>query len=207
MRISASILALSLFAASCSSLLMANTAYQAMPKGEYQLENTHASITWKVSHLGLSNYTARFTDFDAKVQFDPQNIENSTVTAIINPLSVTTDFPNPEKHDFDKKLREDKDWFNGLTYTSITFKSTEIVKTGDNTATMTGDMTMLGVTKPVTFAVTINGAYAEHPFNGKPTLGFSAVGQLDRTAWGFDKYAPMIGKDVDVLLELEFNQP
>jgi len=94
--------------------------------------------------LGLSNYTARFTNFDAKVEFDPQQLEQSKVTATIDPSSIKTNYPYPQKKDFDKKLVEGTEWFNVATFPSITFTSMGVKLTGDNTAIMTGDLTFLG---------------------------------------------------------------
>ena len=184
----------------------AQTLPQNMPAGVYNLDETHASIIWKVSHLGLSDYTARFTEFDADLTFDPATPENSSLTATINPLSVETDFPYPEKKDFDAVLAEGEDWFNGTAFPEITFVSTSIERTGDKTGIMTGDLTFLGVTKPLTFDVEFNGAMAQQPFSQKPTLGFSATGKMKRSDWGMSTYVPNIGDDVEILIEAEFAQ-
>ncbi|MCH2038360.1 MAG: YceI family protein [Rickettsiales bacterium] len=189
---------------SLSTTHAAPTGYQEMPAGVYQLDNTHASLIWKVSHLGLSNYTARFTDFDANVTFDPENPEMSKVTASINPTSIETDYPNVETKDFNKKLSDGEDWFNSKTFPEITFTSTGIKRTGDNKGIMTGNLSFLGVTKPVSLDVTFNGAFAKQPFSQKPTLGFSASGNLKRSDWGMDTYVPNIGDEVALLIEAEF---
>ena len=180
------------------------TDYKEMPAGVYHLDDTHASLTWKVSHLGLSDYTARFTDFDAKIAFDPKNPEKSRVTAAINPTSVETDYPNPETTDFDKELAEGEGWFNANAFPKITFTSTGIKRTGADTGVMTGNLTFLGVSKPVELDVKFNGAFAEQPFSKKPTLGFSASGSLKRSEWGMATYVPNIGDDVELLIEAEF---
>jgi len=187
-----------------SSPVNAQTAYTDMPAGVYHLDDTHASLTWKVSHLGLSDYTARFTDFDAKIAFDPKKPERSKVTAAINPTSVETDYPNPETTDFDKELVEGEGWFNANAFPKITFVSTGIKRTGEDTGVMTGNLTFLGVTKPVSLDVEFNGAFAEQPFSKKPTLGFSASGSLKRSEWGMATYVPNIGDDVELLIEAEF---
>ena len=152
----------------------------------------------------MSNYTARFTNFDAEIDFKPQTPENSKVTATIYPTSIKTDYPHPEKKDFDKKLVEKEEWFNANEFPDITFTSTNIEMTGENTATMTGDLTFLGVTKPVSLNVTFNGAMKKQPFSKKPTLGFSASGSLKRSEWGMATYIPNIGDEVMLLIEAEF---
>ncbi|MFP4386354.1 MAG: YceI family protein [Alphaproteobacteria bacterium] len=175
-----------------------------MPAGLYNLDKTHASLIWKVSHLGLSNYTARFTNFDATLTFDPENPENSTLVATIDPTSIQTDYPYPEKKDFNAELINGKQWFNASQHDQITFESTHIERTGDNTGLMTGSLSFLGLTKPVTLEVTFNGAMVENPFSKKPTLGFSAQGSLNRSKWGMDTYVPNIGDQVTFLIEAEF---
>lgn len=174
------------------------------PTGAYKLDPTHASVTFKVSHLGLSNYTARFSKIDADLAFDAADMTKSKLNVSIDPVSIRTDYPFADKKDFDKKLATDAEWFNAEFYPEITFTSTAVEMTGEKTAKVTGDLTLLGVTKPVTLDVTLNGAMKEHPFVKKPAIGFSATGSIKRSEFGFDKYVPMIGDDVALLIEAEF---
>lgn len=175
-----------------------------VPAGVYKVDPTHASVTWKVSHLGLSNYTARFTSIDAAVEFDPTKSDASKVTVTIDPKSLKTDYPFADKKNFDKVLAEDKDWFNAGVHKAITFKSSKVEMTGPKTAKVTGDLTLLGVTKPVTLDATLNGAMKEHPFAKKPAIGFSATGKVKRSEFGMGNYVPMIGDEVTLLIEAEF---
>ncbi|MEM6811793.1 MAG: YceI family protein [Pseudomonadota bacterium] len=180
------------------------TDYQDMPAGVYNLDETHAMLIWRVSHLGLSNYTARFTDFDADLTFDPENPENSQLVATVNPMSVETDYPYPERKDFDKVLATGEDWFNAGNFPKIEYKSRKITHNGDNTGTIEGDLTLLSVTMPLTLDVTFNGAMAEQPFSKKPTLGFSATGTMKRSDWGMGAFVPNIGDEVELIIEAEF---
>ncbi len=182
----------------------AGTPLAEMPAGAYTLDKTHASLVWKVSHLGLSNYTARFTDFDATINLQPNNLTASSVKATIDPMSVRTDYPHPEKKDFDAKLATGEGWFNANAFPQITFTATDLQKTDDHSGIMTGELTFLGVTKPVSLDVTFNKAMLEHPFAGKPALGFSATGKLQRSDWGMDTYLPNIGDTVHIMIEAEF---
>lgn len=178
-----------------------------LPSGNYSLDKTHASLIWKVSHVGLSDYTARFTDFDADINYNPEDPTLSSVTVTINPMSIETDYPNAEEKDFNAKLATGEEWFNAENFPEITFTSTKItMNEGDNTGKMRGDLTFLGVTKPVTLDVTFNGGYLEKPFAGVPAMGFSATGMIDRSEWGFDTYEPGIGGDVEILIETEFHK-
>jgi polyisoprenoid-binding protein YceI len=180
----------------------ANAAELSVPSGTYQLDKTHASVVWKVSHLGLSNYTARFTSIDATIELDAANVANSKVSVTIDPASVRTDYPFPEKENFDAKLAGEG-WLNAAAFPEISFTSTNIEVTGDNTAKITGDLSFLGQTKPFTLDVTLNAA-TEHPMAKKPALGFSATGSLDRTEFGFNTLAGPIGTQVTVAVEAEF---
>ena len=188
----------------CVSWVFAKSAFNEMPEGQYTLDLTHASVVWKVSHLGLSDYTARFADFDASINFDADDISKSTVTATINPMSIQTAYPNAEEKDFDKILATDEAWFNAGKFADITFRSTSIDMTTERTAKMSGQLTFLGVTKPVTLDVEFNGAMQRQPFSGKPTMGFSATTTIKRSEWGMTKYVPNIGDSVDVMIEGEF---
>ena len=187
------------FAASSASAQLATDA----PAGTYTTDPTHTSVTWKVSHMGLSNYTARFAKADATLKFDPTNPEGAKLTATIDPASIKTDYPFVEKENFDKVLFESAKWFNGSVSKSITFKSTNVKMTGDKTADVTGDLTLLGVTKPVTLKVVFNGGLASHPMAKKPALGFSATGTVKRSEFGMTNALPFIGDDVTLLIEAE----
>jgi polyisoprenoid-binding protein YceI len=182
----------------------ATTPIAQLPAGAYGLDKTHASLTWKVMHLGLANYTARFTDFDADLHLDPANVTNSKVSVTINPASVRTDYPHADKKDFDAKLAKGAEWFNADKFPQITFTSTSLTQTGERTGKLTGDLTFLGVTKPVTLDVTFNGGMAAHPFTQKAAVGFSATGTLKRSEWGFTTYIPNIGDEVALMIEVEF---
>jgi polyisoprenoid-binding protein YceI len=195
---------LALSMVSCVSWVFAKSPFNDMPEGEYQLDLSHASVVWKVSHLGLSDYVARFADFDASIDFDPNNIEKSVITATIDPMSIQTAYPNAAEKDFNNVLSTDKAWFNAGQFPSIDFASTGIEMTSDTTAIMTGDLSFLGTTLPVSLDVTFNGAMQRQPFSGKPTMGFSATTSIERSKWGMAKYVPNIGDTVDIMIEGEF---
>ncbi|MEM0909919.1 MAG: YceI family protein [Pseudomonadota bacterium] len=197
-------LGLTILTASCISWVFAKSPFNDMPNGTYTLDLAHASIVWKVSHLGLSNYVARFADFDASIQYNANNVQASKVFASINPMSIQTAYPDADEKDFDKILATDKGWFNSEVFPKIEFVSTKIKMTSENTATMSGNLTFLGVTKVVDLDVTFNGAMKVQPFTRKPTMGFSATTTITRSEFGMTKYVPNIGDEVDVMIEGEF---
>lgn len=199
------ILALALFALPLASIqAQESTPLQGMPSGLYKLDKTHASLVWKVSHLGLSDYTARFTSFDADLFFNAQDPATSKLKVTIDPTSIKTDYPNPEQKDFDAQLVKEKSWFNAEQFPEIKFTSTKVTKTGDNTGIVKGNLTFLGVTKSISLDVIFNKAIGNHPFANKPAIGFSATTSLNRSDYGMNTYIPNIGDSVDVIIEAEF---
>ncbi len=164
------------------------------PAGEYVLDRTHASLEWKGLHNGLAWYSARFTNFDIKLTFDPADVTKSKVTATIDPKSVETDFaktrPASSTEDFNATLASGERFFNAGKFPTITFASSAITKTGANTGKMTGNLTFLGVTKPVTLDVTYIGNRND-PRSQKHKVGFQAVGTINKTAWGMAAGGPI----------------
>jgi len=180
-----------------------------VPAGDYKLDPAHASLEFKVNHLGFSHYTARFSDFDAKLKFDPANPSASSVEATIDPKSLT--LPKPPAG-FKDELTG-KAWLDAAQYPAITFRSTKIEVTGANTAKVTGDFTLHGVTKPVVLDATFNGGYAGHPMDPHARIGFSAHGTFNRSEFGMGFGVPApgttmgVGDAVDVQIEAEFSGP
>lgn len=175
-----------------------------IPSGTYKLDPTHGSVIWKVTHLGLSHYTARFNKLDATITLDAAHPDQSTVVATIDPASVDTDYPYPQNRDFNAELRDDERFFKVHQFPQITFKSTGIELTGDHAGKITGDLTLLGVTRSVTLDAVLNGTLAEHPYAKQPAVGFSAVTTVKRSDFGMDWGLPFVGDDVQVLIEAEF---
>lgn len=194
----------------CTAIALAPLAAHAemaklgeLPAGNYTLDPSHASLHWKVNHLGLSNYTARFTKMDATITLDPADITKSTLTATVDPASLETDFVPTAEHDFNKKLKGEK-WFEVAKFPEIRFVSTSIEKTSDTTGKIHGNLTFLGVTKPLTLDATFNGGMVKHPFTQDAALGVSATATLKRSDWGFNEGTPYVGDDVQLLIETEF---
>lgn len=175
--------------------------------GPYVLEKNHAYLTWNMSHGGLSTYTGVFTDFDASLNFDPENPAASLINVSINPTAINTNYPNPEKKvEWEAELAEDGKFFNAGEHPQITFTSTSAEVTSGNSGKVTGDLTLLGVTKPVTLDVTYNGT-ANLPWYGERDLiGFTASGIVKRSEFGMTALLPKHGDDVRVEFSGEFLQ-
>lgn len=182
------------------------------PAGTYVLDPTHASLTWTVDHFGLSSYTARFTKMDATLEFNPDDANATSLTVTVDPASVETDYPGDYKashadspyDSWNAQLAQDPTYFNAGEYPEITFTSTEVTQTGPSTGTVTGDLTFLGVTKPVTLDVIYNGTATFPWAPEQPKIGFSATGSLIRSEFGLDKMVPNLGDEIQLTIETEF---
>jgi polyisoprenoid-binding protein YceI len=183
----------------------AETAAQApsiegLPAGAYTLDDSHASLVFRVSHLGFSNYTAEFNDLDADLQLDPANPSQATLVARVNPSSLEVNAPPAG---FLQDLLGAQ-WFNVAQFPEITFRSTQIEMTGANTARVRGDLTLHGVTKPIVMDATFNGGWAGIPPDPHARLGFSAHGALNRSEFGMDVGLPPPGSNMGVSDAVEF---
>lgn len=171
------------------------------PSGQYTLDKSHASLIFKVDHLGYSFYTARFLDWDASLRLDVDNPSASSVQASVNPKSLTLDNPPAG---FTETLKG-KDWLDAQTYPRMSFQSTKVELTGPNTAKITGDFTMHGQTRPITLDATLNGGYRGMPtYDPQARIGLSATGVLKRSAFGVSMGIPETGSKMGVSDEVRF---
>jgi len=180
-----------------------------VPKGTYTLDPAHASLSFKVNHLGFSNYTARFSHFDAKLTIDPKRPTKASLTATIDPRSLELNAPPAG---FLDQLMGDQ-WFEAAKYPEETFKSTEVSLTNIDEADVTGDLTLHGQTHPVTMHVKFNGGYPGMQMDPHARIGFSAEGSLKRSDFGMGFGVPApgttlgVGDEVSFAIEAEFTGP
>jgi len=180
-----------------------------VPAGAYTLDRAHASLVFRVNHLGFSNFTGRFTRFEANLQFDPVKPAASRVTVTIDPRSIEADNA-PEG--FLDMLRGEQ-WLNAAQFPQMTFRSTKVEHSGADTLHIYGDFTLHGVTRPLILEATFNGGYAGHPLDPQARIGFSASGSFNRSDFGIDYGLPApgttmgVGDNVDVIIEAEFSGP
>lgn len=171
--------------------------------GRYLNDPAHTRFIWRIQHLGLSNYTARMNNVRIQLQFDAENLESSTVTASIDPKSVDTGYVG--KEDFDAKIATNKEILNANAHPAIEFVSSQVTQTGPATLVVGGELTLLGVTRPVTLDVVLSGTAVEHPFAKVPALGFEATATVDRTAYGLDFLSGSgLGDDIEIEIHAEF---
>ena len=183
-----------------------------VPAGAYTIDPTHTSVVFRVSHLGFSNYTARFKRASAQLQLDPKNLAASNVTVNVETKSLETDYPNVAETDFNAELTGDH-WLDAAKYPQISFRSTNVEVTGPRTMRIHGDLTLHGVTRPMTLEARFNGGYVSHPMEKNARVGFSAHGALKRSEFGLGAGIPApgttlgVGDEVEVIVETEFRGP
>jgi polyisoprenoid-binding protein YceI len=183
-----------------------------VPAGAYTLDRAHSSLTFRVSHLGFSNYTARFKRFDAQLKLDPSNLAASTVLVTVDPRSLETDYPDPATLDFNAQL-QGKDWLNSAQFPQMNYRSKRIEVTGPRMMRIIGELTLRGTTHPVVLDATFNGGYARHPMEPQARVGFSARGSFKRSQFGMSAGIPAPGTtmgvsdEVNIIIETEFTGP
>src|SRR5476651_569401 len=156
---------------------------------KYAFDPAHTQISFTADHLGFSHPSGRFTKFTGGFTFDPKHAEDSAVTVTIETASL--DLGAPE---WDAAVKS-ADFLNAAKFPKMIFKSTKVEKTGKNKGALTGDLTLLGVTHPVTLDVTYNKS-GVNPYNKKFVAGFSATGTLNRSDFGMTYGLPGIGDTV-----------
>jgi polyisoprenoid-binding protein YceI len=165
---------------------------------EYQLEKTHVDVLFAISHLGFTQKHGSFRDLDAKLNCDPEKLEACRVEVVIRANSIDTGSDAR-----DKDLKGDR-FFDVARFPEIRFVSRKVTRTQANGVRVDGELTLHGVTKPLTLEGTLN-KVGPNPFDKKPTLGFSAHGALKRSEFGMSGLIPMIGDDVSITIDAEFN--
>jgi len=188
-------LALPLMAAAPSSVSVSD-----LQGGHYALDPHHASLIARVSHMGVSLYTVRFDTLDASIDYDPAHPERTRVTASVDPTSLDVNA------DYGKQFAEE--FLTVSKFPKATFVATSMQKTADGQGTMTGDLTLMGVTKPVTFNVTLVGAGHEVlpiPF-GREAAGFEATATIKRSDFGSTYLNNLVGDEVSLQIEAEFEK-
>jgi polyisoprenoid-binding protein YceI len=175
------------------------SAAAAIEPGVYKLDPSHAYLSFSYSHLGLSHPKLRFREFEADMTLDGQEMKNSRVAIEINAGSIDSAVAA-----FDDELKGEG-FFDVDNYPSINFISTSYEETSPTTGHLSGELTIKGVSRPVTLDVTINNA-AVNPMSNKPQIGFTAKGTLLRSEFGFDAGLPMIGDEVSLVVQTEFEK-
>jgi polyisoprenoid-binding protein YceI len=181
-----------------------------VPQGAYVVDKAHTSLLFKVNHLGFSTFTGRFTRLDAKLSFDPRNLSDSSVNVTIDPTSISTD---NAPDGFLTELAGEM-FLDAGKFPDMKFASRVVEDAGNGNFRIRGELTLHGVTKPVTLEGHYNGGYAGHPYDPNARVGFSARGTIKRSDFGISMGIPSaanhyfgVGDEVQVQLETEFSGP
>ena len=182
------------------------------PAGTYRPDPAHSRLWFIVDHLGFSKYMALFTKVDAVLQFDPEHPEAMSVTATVNLRSLETHNPATD-YNFNE-IVSGEDLLNAPAYPEATFVSTKVALTGDHTADVTGDLTLNGVTKQVTWKASYNGGWGHMPLDPMGArAGFSLETTIKRSDFGIDFGVPEpgttmgVGDAVQIFYEVEMVNP
>lgn len=167
--------------------------------GGYVMDKTHGYVTFTYSHLGFSNPRLRFKDIDATLALNAESPADSglEVTIAANSIDSGVDV-------FDGHLNGEN-WFDTEQFPTITFFATSFDQTADGAGTVTGDLTVKGVTKEVTLDVELLAA-GPHPIAKKDTVGINATTTVLRSDFGLGAYAPGVSDEVEILISAEFNK-
>lgn len=185
---------------SCDRLLTPdfNTEMTELRSGAYILDKDHAALLFKINHLGFSTFIGRFKDFEASLDFDPENIAESGLEVIVNMSSLDVNLP-----EFEQELLG-PDWFDSATYPQAIYRTNSCTTTGENTFSCVGDFTLHGTTAPLTLNVKFNGG-GRNFLTRKYTLGFEANATFQRSAFGVDRFVNFgVGDDIELEMHVEF---
>lgn len=167
----------------------------------YTLDSSHSQIIFSYNHLGFSTTYGMFSGFAGEIMFDEADPASSSVSVSMPVTDMFTGWEARDAHFMDE------DFFNASAEAPaeddlVSFTSTGIEVTGENTALITGDLTLNGITTEVVLDTTLNQA-GEHPMANKPWLGFDATTTLLRSDFGVDAFAPFVSDEVQVIISIE----
>ncbi|WP_409564168.1 YceI family protein [Methylobacterium sp. J-068] len=167
--------------------------------GTYAVDPAHTQVGWRVSHMGFSNYSGGFSDVSGTLDLQPKNPSASSLKISVPVASVATT---------SAKLTDElkgAQWLDAAQFPQMAFVSTKVTPEGKDKAKVTGDLTLHGVTKPVTLNVTLVGA-GTNPLSKKVTVGFEVTGTLKRSDFGVKTYVPLIGDDLHLTIAGAFER-
>ena len=188
---------MSFFRIFCSIITIVMGASVAQAADNYVLDSNHTNIDFRISHFGFSNPSGKFTKAQGTLVLDEANPANSKITVTLSLNDIVTGVEKLDEH------LKSKDFFDVAQFPSVNFVSTSVKVTGKDTADVTGNLTLHGVTKPVTLAVHLNKIGTN--MRGLKTAGFGATTMIKRSEFGITTYVPALGDDVTLTIESEAN--
>jgi len=182
-----------LLAIASAAVLAASATFAA---DKYTLDASHSQVIFNYNHLGFSTTYGMFSGFEGEINYDEADPAASSVNVSMPVKSMFTGWEAREGHFFSP------DFFNAQDGDLVTFSSTSIEVTGENTAKITGDLTMNKVTKSVVLDAKLNKA-GENPLAKKPWLGFDATTKVMRSDFGLGAFAPAVSDEVGIQISVE----
>lgn len=162
----------------------------------YAFDKSHANLSFSYNHLGYSTTDGRFGNWTGDLVIDLDAPENSKIAMKVDVATLDTFWEERDNH------LKSADFFGVETHPEASFTSTEVRKTGDTTLEVSGDLTIKGVTKPVTFDVTVN-TVGEHPMAKVPAVGLDATAVVKRSDYGMTMFLPYVGDEVTISFSAE----
>jgi polyisoprenoid-binding protein YceI len=166
----------------------------------YELNKDHTDITFQISHAGFTMKHGSFAEMSGTLNLDAEHLDVSSADITVAMNSIKT---NHEKRDND--LQSPK-FLDSVQYPTMHFASTKVFQTGTNKLDVVGNLTLHGVTKPLTLHATVN-RIGPTPFGNAQTAGFSASGTLKRSDFGITGMIPMLGDEIAIAIDAEFSVP
>ena len=167
----------------------------------WKFDPSHSGVRFSVAHMVISEVEGNFSKFDGKVMASADDFSDAEVEFTVDVSSINTDDKKRDEHLLSA------DFFNVEKFPTIEFKSTSIKKAGDNKYKITGDFTMLGVTKEIVVDVTYNGTIVD-PW-GNTKAGFKVKANINRNDWGLkynsvmDTGGMLIGEEIAIVSNIE----
>jgi polyisoprenoid-binding protein YceI len=176
-----------------------NTDPSAVMGGTYAVEPTHTQILFKINHMGFSTYYGNFSGASGSLRLDPKDavVDSLAVTVPVDSVSTTS-----------PKLVEElksADWFDAAKYPTMSFRSHHVTVTSPGHALVEGELTLHGVTRPVTLEARFMGS-GVNPLDKAYTVGFEVSGHIKRSDFGVSKYVPLVGDEVDLMISAAFER-
>ena len=169
----------------------------------YELDASHSQIIFSYNHLGFSTTSGMFSGFEGDIMFDADDPANSSVSVSMPVSMMFTGWEQRDAHFLSA------DFFNAVESGQpiderdlVTFESTAIEVTGDNTANITGDLTMNGVTQEVVLETVLNNQ-GNHPQQNRPWIGFDATTTVLRSDFNVGAFAPFVSDEVEIQISIE----
>lgn len=194
------ILCLALIISGCVSLLAPSVSskLEALRAGQYSLDKSHATLLFRIEHFGLSEYVGRFNEFDATLDFDPNNIQQTKLQAIVEMGSLDINHESLTKQLLSAK------WFDQTKHPQAKLTSVSLRQVSDSNFELDGNLDWRGIVKPIVLQVKFNGG-ANNLLTRKYTVGFHASGRFLRSDFGVDTLLPIVGDEVKIDIYAEFH--